>query len=327
MLTGHEVRELQLLIEQRSGILFDMSRERFLTTRVVEHMQRKRLSYGLELLRLVRGSNAEYDDMLERLLTQETSFLRYPGLFSVFEQRVLPELLGRKFWDRESALRIWSAGCSSGEEPYSIALTLCDASGQGSLRPSTPTAGAPGTPLRPSTPTAGAPGTPLRPTNILATDVSREALDRAERGVYSGRALENLSRAQRLAYFSHHGERYEVKPMLRGMVQFAPLNLAHPVYLGRFDCIFCMNVLIYFSAELRCKLIQRFYEALEPGGYLFLGHAESVSDAPVRFHQTFLNGERLLQKPLNPSTPTKGAPGTPQHPSTPGAARGTEVVQ
>src|SRR6266542_5794848 len=198
MLTGHEVRELQLLIEQRSGILFDRSRERFLTTRVVEHMQRKRLSYGLELLRLVRGSNAEYDDMLERLLTQETSFLRYPGLFSAFEQRVLPELLGRKFWDRESALRIWSAGCSSGEEPYSIALTLCDASGQGSLRPSTPTAGAPGTSLRPSTPTAGAPGTPLRPstptagapgtlppTNILATDVSREALDRAERGVYS----------------------------------------------------------------------------------------------------------------------------------------------
>jgi chemotaxis protein methyltransferase CheR len=272
MLTGHEVRELQLLIEQRSGILFDVSRERFLTTRVVEHMQRKRLSYGLELLRLVRGSNAEYDDMLERLLTQETSFLRYPGLFSAFEQRVLPELLGRKFWDKESALRIWSAGCSSGEEPYSIALTLCDAPGVGSLPPA----------------------------NILATDVSREALERAERGVYSGRALENLSRAQILAYFSQRGEHYAVKPMLRGMVQFAPLNLAHPVYLGRFDCIFCMNVLIYFSAELRCKLIQRFYEALEPGGYLFLGHAESVSDAPVRFHQTFINGARLLQKPLHP---------------------------
>ena len=284
MLTGHEVRELQLLIEQRSGILFDVSRERFLTTRVVEHMQRKRLSYGLELLRLVRGSNAEYDDMLERLLTQETSFLRYPGLFSAFEQRVLPELLGRKFWDKEAALRIWSAGCSSGEEPYSIALTLSDASGLGSLPPA----------------------------QILATDVSREALDRAERGVYSGRALQNLSRAQILAYFSKRGEQYEVKPILRGLVKFAPLNLAHPVYLGRFDCIFCMNVLIYFSAELRCKLIQRFYEALEPGGYLFLGHAESVSDAPVRFHQTFINGERLLQKPLHPPA---------------GPSRAAEVVQ
>src|ERR1039458_9157212 len=116
VLTGHEVRELQLLIEQRSGIMFDESRERFLTTRVVEHMQRKRLSYGLELLRLVRASNVEYDTMLERLLTQETSFLRYPGLFSAFEKVVVPELLERKFWDKDAALRIWSAGCASGEE-------------------------------------------------------------------------------------------------------------------------------------------------------------------------------------------------------------------
>ena len=288
MLTGHEVRELQLLIEQRSGILFDESRERFLTTRVVEHMQHKRLSYGLELLRLVRGSNVEYDAMLERLLTQETSFLRYPGLFAALEKRVLPELLGRKFWEKESALRIWSAGCSTGEEPYSIALTLCDAAG-----------------------IAGKPRTSLPAANILATDVSREALERAERGIYRGRALENLSRAQISSYFAKQGEHYEVKPMLRELVKFAPLNLAHPVYLGRFDCIFCMNVLIYFSAELRCKLIQRFYEALEPGGYLFLGHAESIADAPVKFQQSFLNGARLLQKPLQPS----------------GTTRVTEVVQ
>jgi chemotaxis protein methyltransferase CheR len=82
------------------------------------------------------------------------------------------------------------------------------------------------------------------------------------------------------------------------MVKFAPMNLAQPLYLGRFDCIFCMNVLIYFGEELRSKLIQRFYETLEPGGYLFLGHAESVANAPVRFHQTFLNGARLLQKPM-----------------------------
>ena len=89
VLTSHEVRELQLLIEQRSGIMFDESRERFLTTRVVEHMQRKRLNYGMELLRLVRVSNVEYDNMLERLLTQETSFLRYPALFSAFEIRTI----------------------------------------------------------------------------------------------------------------------------------------------------------------------------------------------------------------------------------------------
>jgi chemotaxis protein methyltransferase CheR len=213
----------------------------------------------------------EYDNLLERLLTQETSFLRYPGLFSAFAQQVAPERVALKIWEKDSELRIWSAGCATGEEPYSIALSLCDAAGLGTVPQ----------------------------TSIMATDVSREALERAACGVYSQRALENLLPSQRAAYFTLAGEQYKVKPVLRGMVKFAPMNLAQPVYLGRFDCIFCMNVLIYFGAELRCKLIQRFYEALEPGGYLFLGHAESAANAPVKFHQTFVNGARLLQRPMH----------------------------
>ncbi len=271
VLTGHEVRELQLLIEQRSGVVFDESRERFLTSRVVEHMHRKRLSYGMELLRLVRNSNVEYDTMLERLLTQETSFLRYPGLFSAFRQHVVPDMHARKFWEKQPVLRVWSAGCASGEEPYSIALSIREAADC---------------------------GTPLE-ASIMATDISREALERADRGVYGKRVLENLSPLQIENYFTHSGDGYKVKPVLREMVTFAPMNLAEPLYLGRFDCIFCMNVLIYFSEELRNRLIQRFYEYLEPGGYLFLGHAESAANAPVKFNQTIMNGTRLLQKPLD----------------------------
>jgi chemotaxis protein methyltransferase CheR len=271
VLSSHEIRELQLLIEQRTGILFDQSREFFLVTRVVEHMASKQLSYGMELIRLLRSSNVEYDSLLERLLTQETRFLRYPELFSAFQRQVLPELAARKFWQKDAALRIWSAGCSTGEEPYSIALALSDFFGS-----------------------KGAPAV-----SIMATDVSREALARGERGVYPKRVLENLSAPQVAAYFNRFGEDYEVKPMLRAMVKFAPLNLAQPVYLGRFDCIFCMNVLIYFSEELRCQLIRRFYDCLEPGGYLFLGHAESAAGAAVQFQQKFIHGASLLQKPLH----------------------------
>ena len=272
VLSEHEVRELQLLVEQRSGIVFDESRERFLTARVVELMQQKRLTYGIELLRLVLASDVEYDSMLERLLTQETSFLRYPGLFSAFEQFVLPELQSRKLWDSEHGLRIWSAGCASGEEPYSIALSVCEAAGaRGGLE-----------------------------ATIIATDISHEALERADRGVYGRRLLASLSPAQMAGYFDRDGDNYKVKPVLRDMVRFAPMNLAQPVLLGRFECIFCMNVLIYFGAELRCRLIQHFYEQLEPGGYLFLGHAESAASAPVKFNQTIINGARLLQKPLDP---------------------------
>jgi chemotaxis protein methyltransferase CheR len=270
LLTDHEVRELQLLIEQRSGVVFDESRERFLTSRVVEHMQSKSLTYGLELLRLVRNSNVEYDNMLERLLTQETRFWRYPGLFSAFGEYVLPDFQSRKFWDKEHSLRIWSAGCASGEEPYSIALSVCEAVGECTGLDA----------------------------NIIATDISREALERADRGIYARRVLENLSPAQISTHFTQQGENFKVKPHLRQMIKFAPMNLAQQVYLGRFDCIFCMNVLIYFSDELRSRLIQRFFEYLEPGGYLFLGHAESVANVPVKFNHKIMHGTRLLQKPF-----------------------------
>jgi len=272
VLTDHEVRELQLLIEQRSGIVFDQSRERFLTSRVAEHMQHKHLTYGMELLRLVRLSNVEYDTMLERLLTQETRFMRYPGLFTAFEEHVLLDLQARKFWDREHKLRVWSAGCASGEEPYSIAMSVCEAAGT---------------------------STGLE-ASILATDISHEALERADRGVFGRRALEHLTPPQIANYFTQIGDQFKVRPALRSMVQFAPMNLAQPVYLGRFDCIFCMNVLIYFGDALRSKLIQRFYEYLDPGGYLFLGHAESVANVPVKFNQLIMHGARLLQKPLKP---------------------------
>src|SRR5438270_13057917 len=95
--TEHELSEIKALIEQRSGILFDSSRERFFSLRVREHMEAKKVVNGSELLRLVRGSNVEYDKFLERLLTQETSFLRYPAIFEALRKQVLPEMHSKKF--------------------------------------------------------------------------------------------------------------------------------------------------------------------------------------------------------------------------------------
>jgi chemotaxis protein methyltransferase CheR len=115
--------------------------------------------------------------------------------------------------------------------------------------------------------------------------------------------LHNLDARQVENYFLKVGDQYMVKPKLRSLISFAPLNLAQAVYMGRFDCIFCMNVLIYFSDERRNQLIQRFFEYLEPGGYLFLGHAESIAGANVKFNQIVYENARLLQKPTsNPVT-------------------------
>lgn len=267
--TEHELSELRHMIESRSGILFDESRERFISTRVREHMELKKLQRGADLLRLVKGSNVEYDALLERVLTQETSFFRYPDAFAAFEKKVLPEMHMKKFWENPRSLRIWSAGCSTGEEPYSIGISIMDTLEFAEAWN----------------------------VHILATDISKQALQLAERGVYPQRTLRTVQPRQLDAYFSRTADQFMVKPKVRNLVQFAPMNLAQAVYVGRFDCIFCMNVLIYFSAERRGALIQRFFEYLEPGGYLFLGHADTVPQSTVKF-ETIIHGDfRIYQKP------------------------------
>jgi chemotaxis protein methyltransferase CheR len=266
----HELSEIRGLVEKRSGILFDQSRERFFSTRVREHVEARKLAHGTDLLRLIKNSNVEFDSLLQRLLTQETSFFRYPAVFEALEKRVLPDLHMKKFWENPRSLRVWSAGCASGQEPYSIAMTVADALEFADAWN----------------------------IHILATDVSREALDHAEKGMYATRELEPVSPRQREQYFSAASGHYTVRPRLRSMVTFAPMNLAQVVYMGKFDCIFCMNVLIYFSEERQAQLIQRFHEYLEPGGYLFLGHAESIAKADVAFDTHVYRDSRIYQKPV-----------------------------
>jgi chemotaxis protein methyltransferase CheR len=268
-LTDHELSEIRMLIEERTGIHFDASRERFLSTRVREHMHERGYTRVNELVRAVRKSNVEYDSLLERMLTQETSFFRYPAVFEAFEKRVLPEIHVSKFWKNPRTLRVWSAGCSTGEEPYSIAITIAD-----------------------SLSFADAWNV-----EILATDVGKQALKNAEKGIYSGRSLGSVNEKQLAAHFTKVETKFHVKPRLKKMISFAPMNLASPVYVGRMDLIFCMNVLIYFTEERRRALVQRFYEALEPGGYLFLGHSESISKMPVKFQAIVLGDCILYRKP------------------------------
>jgi chemotaxis protein methyltransferase CheR len=268
-LTEAELDDIRVLIEQRSAILFDSSRERFFSTRVREHLGEKDWSSGSELLRHVRGSSIEYESLLERLLTQETSFFRYPGVYEALEKTILPQVQERKFWETPRTLRIWSAGCSTGEEPYSIAITLCE-----SLK-----------------------FAEAWEIEILATDVSRRALRHAERGLYAKRSLQDVPLRQVEAYFTPTKHGFQVKPRIRRMVSFAQMNLIESVYVGKLDCIFCMNVLMYFSEERRLAILRRFYEALEPGGYFLLGHAETLSHMPMKFESILLGDCRLYRKP------------------------------
>jgi len=268
-LSEHELSEIRMLIEERTGIHFDSSRERFFSTRVREHLHARSLARGTDLLRAIRKSNVEYEALLERLLTQETTFFRYPAVFEAFEKRVLPELHAKKFWKNPRTLRVWSAGCSTGEESYSIAITILDSLSLAEAWD----------------------------LEILATDIGRSALKHAERATYSGRSLASVNERQLAAHFSPVDGGHQVKPRIRKVISFVQMNLASPVYVGKMDLIFCMNVLIYFSEERRRTLVQRFYDALEPGGYLFLGHSESISKMPVKFQAIVLGDCIMYRKP------------------------------
>jgi chemotaxis protein methyltransferase CheR len=267
--TASELDEFRTLIEERSAILFDASRERFFAPRVNEYLRSSGEQNAAALLRRILASNVEYDRFLESLLTQETSFFRYPDVFQALERVVLPEVQARNMWRNPRVLRIWSAGCSTGEEAYSIAITVADT----------------------------LPFSDAWQIEILATDISRDALQVAERGVYARRSLANVTPEQLQAHFKKAGDSWEIKPRLRKMISFAPMNLARSIYVGRMDCIFCMNVLMYFSEERRNELLQRFYDTLEPGGLFFLGHSESMKTAPVKFETAVHSDCQYYVKP------------------------------
>jgi chemotaxis protein methyltransferase CheR len=275
-ISSSELDEIRALIEQRAAILFDASRERFFSTRLREYAGEKSLATGGALLQHIRSSGVEFEGLLERLLTQETSFFRYPAVFEALEKEVLPSVHEKKRWQNPRKLRIWSAGCSTGEEPYSIAITLCEALKLADAWD----------------------------IEILATDVSRRALRHAERGIYSKRSLMNMTLDQVDSYFTRTKHGFEVKPRIRRMISFAQMNLVESVYVGKIDCIFCMNVLMYFSPERRLAILRHFYEALEPGGYFLLGHSETLSNVPIKFESIVHGDCRIYRKPL----PTEALP-------------------
>jgi chemotaxis protein methyltransferase CheR len=276
-LTGAELSQIRALIEERSAIHFDQAHQPHLKELVREHMAARKLNHATDLIRLLRDSGLEYEEFLESLLRQESWFLRHPSVFAVLEKRVLREIHQKKFWETPRSLRIWSAGCASGEEPYSIAMTICD-----------------------TLEFAGAWNI-----HILATDVSRSALEQAERGLFPMHALQALNPRQREAHFTRVNDQYLVRPQIRNMVSFAQMNLAQRIYMGRFDIIFCIDVLTYLNEMHRIALLRRFYEYLESGGYLFVGRQESLARLAGRFEASIHDDCIVYQKPVTPPKPNK----------------------
>ncbi len=212
------------------------------------------------LLQDPKDGAVEMDRLINALTVSETHFFRDAGQFDALYDQVLPRLIERR--RPLCTLRIWSAGCASGEEPYSIAMMLRDL----------------------------LPDVDEWAITILGTDVSTEALDRARKAVYGNWAFrEERARQWRPRYFRPQGNRYELIPEVRRMVTFAQFNLAennYPTYetnTAFMDLILCRNVMMYFTESATIKIVERFYDALTDGGWLVVGHSEHSLSIYRRF--------------------------------------------
>jgi len=215
-----------------------------------------------QYVRHIENHPQEWDIVIELLTINETFFFREENQLEVFQTIILPQLAGK------NQIRIWSAACSTGEEPYTLAILVAESG-----------------------------CVPLHSVEILATDINKKALQAAKQGWYAKHSLSFRRMPEHFLakYFVERDEGYQVIDLIRNSVQFRCLNLLNGdeiEKLGEFDVIFCRNVLIYFDRTAIQKVVASFYDRLVPGGSLFLGHAESITGMgtgfkPIHTEQSF----------------------------------------
>ncbi|MFN8854737.1 MAG: CheR family methyltransferase [Planctomycetaceae bacterium] len=241
-------------IYRKCGIRIEPTKVTLLTNRIRRRVKARQLpDFDAYYRFLVSPAGlGELEHFLDEVTTNETSFFRTPHHFEWFKGPFLDELLARPATDANRRLRVWSAACSTGEEPYSIAICLADSA------------------LK------------LRDwkTSILATDLSEAVLRQARAGIYRPRSLQELSEARLKRYFDQQadGESYAIRSQVKSMVEFRHHNLIEHPTGAPFDCIFIRNVLIYFDRPSKQVVINHLVNALAPGGYLIVGPSEGIYD-------------------------------------------------
>jgi chemotaxis protein methyltransferase CheR len=287
-LTDAELRLLQALVYQECGMHFDERRAHFLQDRLQRRLRECQLDSFYSYYRLListEGKN-ELARLLENLTVNETSFFRNKAQLDLFHKYILDDLLRRKQAHRDYSLRIWSAGCSTGQEPYTLAMLVADGLAYYYLRNPLPIEMPSPKPLIP----------PPWKVEILASDISYSVLRAAQQGVYSEPQMSFVDFSYRLRYFDKIGERYAVKRALKEVIHFDFHNLKTEYLPQRNDVIFCRNVMMYFDEAEQKRLIDKFWRCLNPDGYMFVGHAESLLGLTEKFAMVHRNSGTAYQK-------------------------------
>jgi len=287
-LTEAELKLLQALVYQECGMHFDERRTHFLQDRLQRRLKECHLDSFYSYYRLLVSHEGKHElaQLLENLTINETSFFRNKAQLDLFHKYVLDELLRGKQAQRNCSLRIWSAGCSTGQEPYTLAMLVADALGYYCLR----------NPLLIETPLPRPLVPPPWKVEILASDINYSVLRAGQEGTYAENQMASVDYSYRLRYFDKVGERYAVKKALKEVVHFDFHNLKTEYLPQRNDVIFCRNVMMYFDEPEQKRLVEKFWRCLNLDGYLFVGHAESLLGLTNRFAMVHRNSGTAYQR-------------------------------
>jgi chemotaxis protein methyltransferase CheR len=287
-ITDAELKLLQALVYQECGMHFDERRTAFLQDRLQRRLKECQLDsfYSYYRLLISNQGKQELTRLVENLTVNETSFFRNKAQLDLFQRDLLEDLLRRKQERRDYSVRIWSAGCSTGQEPYTLAMLVADALSYYYMRNPLPFDAPLPKPLIPP---------PWR-VEILASDISYSVLRAAQEGSYPEHQMAAVDYGYRLRYFDKVGDRYIAKKGVKELVHFDFHNLKTEYLPQRNDAIFCRNVMMYFDEAEQKRLIEKFYRCLNPNGYLFVGHAESLLGLTEKFHMVHRKGGTAYQR-------------------------------
>ncbi|MCP3981438.1 MAG: protein-glutamate O-methyltransferase CheR [bacterium] len=239
--------KLRRIVYEQSGIDVKEGKMSMVASRIAARLRALSLDTESAYVEYLDQKHEEVVQLLDVISTNVTSFYREAHHFQTVQSAMDGWLA-----DGQTRFRVWSAACSTGEEPYTLAMTLQDAAASARRRPNI---------------------------KILATDISTRVLAEAEAGAYASKRVESIPTAQRRRYLRRDAEMFHVAPPLKEMTVFRRMNLSKPPFpmRGPLDFIFCRNVMIYFDEPVREALLREFHRLLRPDGYLMVGHAESLA--------------------------------------------------
>lgn len=273
-LTLEDFAMIRDFIHEKSGIFFAENKQYLVKNRLVKRMAELNIKSYRDYFYHVKYDTSlkEFNALMNLITTNETSFFRNEPQLTSFSDEVLPLVLEQEIKNKgPRSIKIWSAGCSTGEEPYTLAMILL----------------------------AKIPNIASWKVEVVANDISEQVLQKARKGEYSGITLRGIQPELLNRYFAKDGELYRVKPEVKALVNFSHLNLNDERKLSlnsNCDVIFCRNVMIYFSDEVKKRIVRGYYNCLKPGGYFYVGHSETLHGVSKAFKLVYFKNALVYQK-------------------------------